>query len=254
MKKILLLLTLLFFPFIKIYGQVNIEKYKNLLNANRTSGNISLYIYARTGNTDIQQINAEGLLNYSSETFHTILIAKGDYGWKKGDEFSNNALLHLRYIHNLSNIINPELFTQIDYNKKRKLIFRYLFGGGIRITLIKNKKTNFVYGTSYMFEHENLNLDKFAKHPKTTYNNRWNNYFSYSNKISKTARISVIIYAQPMFKNFSDIRLLGENHLSVAISEKFSVSLDFSLRYDSIPPDDIKSVDTNSKVGLTLNL
>jgi len=254
MKIFQIIIIFLFAVFYQITAQVNIEKYNNIQNRFGYTGNISFYLSAKTGNTDIQQFGIDGRLNYSAKTFYTFVIAQGEYGWKKGEEFSNNALLHLRYIHNVSELINPEAFAQINYNKKRKLLFRSLFGGGIRVTLIKKSESNFVFGSSYMYEHENLDIPLSAAHPQNTNNHRWNNYLSYSNSFSKNARISIVIYAQPKFSDFNDTRILSENHLGVILTEKFSLSINFSLRYDSKPPDNIKNLDTNTKVGLTIKL
>ena len=250
-----LLTFVLFILFsVSITAQVNIEKYNSLLNKTGPSGNISFYLSAKTGNTDIQQFSADGRFNYTTKTFYTFLIAQGEYGWKKGEEFSNNALLHLRYIHNTCELVNPEAFSQINYNKKRKLLFRSLVGGGIRISLTKNSEMSFVYGTSYMYEYEKLDLTSSSEHPNFTKHHRWNNYLSYSNSITKNTRLSVVVYAQPRFDDFSDVRILSENHLAVTLTKKLSLSLNFSLRYDSKPPDGIKNLDTNTKFGLTVKL
>ena len=252
--KYLLTLVLIILSFSYISAQVNIEKYNNLLNKTGTSGNVSFYLSAKTGNTDIQQFSADGRFNYTAKTFYTFLIAQGEYGWKKGEEFSNNALLHLRYIHNTAGTVNPEAFTQINYNKKRKLLFRSLIGGGVRIALTKNSNMNFIYGTSYMFEYEKLDLPSSSKHPISTNHHRWNNYLSYSNSITKNSRLSVVVYVQPRFDDFTDTRILSENHFAVTLTEKLSLSLNISLRYDSKPPDGIKNLDTNTKFGLSIKL
>jgi putative salt-induced outer membrane protein YdiY len=235
-------------------AQVNIEKYNNLINKIGSSGSISFYLSAKTGNTDIQQFGIDGRFNYTAKTFYTFLVGQGEYGWKNKEEFSNNALLHLRYIHNTGDVFNPEVFYQINYNKKRKLLFRSLFGGGVRIILSKNSETSFIYGTSYMYEYEDLDLDNSAKHPTVTNHHRWNNYLSYSNSISKNARLSIVVYAQPRFDDFGDIRILSENHLGVELLKTLSLSVNFSLRYDSKPPDGIKDLDTSTKVGLSVKL
>jgi putative salt-induced outer membrane protein YdiY len=63
-----------------------------------------------------------------------------------------------------------------------------------------------------------------------------------------------VVYAQPRFSNFNDVRILSENHLGVVLTEKLSLSINFALMYDSEPPDGIKNLDTNTKLGLTIKL
>ncbi|MCW8848835.1 MAG: DUF481 domain-containing protein [Melioribacteraceae bacterium] len=231
-------------------AQVNIEKYNNLNSTNGLNGNLSFYISSKTGNTDIQEFEIDGRINLKGDKYYSFLIGQGEYGWNKGKEYSNNALLHFRYIREINYIFNPEFFSQINYNKSRLLLFRSLAGIGLRTTLISDSNSNFTYGTAYMYEYENLDIDKRNK----TYHHRWSNYISYSALLSKTSRLSIVIYAQPRFDDFSDIRMLSENHLGVGLTDKLSLSINFSLMYYSEPPIDVKKLDTNTKVGLTIKL
>lgn len=254
MKKYISITILSLVFHVQIGAQINIEKFSDLSENIGSSGKVSFYLSAKTGNTDIQQFGADGRLNYTEENYSTFLVGKGEYGWNKGKEFSNNALLHLRYIRKNSKFLNPEVFGQINYNKKRLLLFRSLVGGGVRITLTKDSLKSLVFGTSYMFEHENLDLDDISEHPNLTNHHRWNNYLSFSNSFSQNARLSIVIYAQPRFSDFNDVRILSENHLGVVLTEKLSLSINFALMYDSRPPDGIKNLDTNTKFGFTIKL
>ncbi len=246
------ILSLVFY--VQIGAQINIEKFSDLSDNIGSSGKVSFYLSAKTGNTDIQQFEADGRLNYSGETYSTFLVGKGEYGWNKGKEFSNNALLHLRYIRKYSKFLSPEVFGQINYNKKRMLLFRSLLGGGVRITLTKDSLKSLVFGTSYMFELENLDLRDNSEHPNLTNHHRWNNYLSFSNSFSQNTRLSIVIYAQPRFSDFNDVRILSENHLGVVLTEKLSLSINFALMYDSRAPDGIKNLDTKTKFGFTIKL
>jgi hypothetical protein len=231
-------------------AQVNIEKYNNLNSKNGLNGNLSFYISSKTGNTDIQEFEIDGRINLKGDNYYSFLIGQGEYGWNKGKEYSNNALLHFRYIRELNDIFNPEFFSQINYNKSRLLLFRSLAGIGLRTTIISDTNSNFTYGTAYMYEYENLDIAKRNK----TYHHRWSNYISYSALLSKTSRLSIVVYAQPRFDDFSDIRMLSENHLGVGLTDKLSLSINFSLLYYSKPPIDVKKLDTNTKVGLSIKL
>jgi hypothetical protein len=233
------------------YAQVNIERYNNLNSLSGLMGNVSFYISSKTGNTDIQEFEIDGRVNYKGENFYSFLIAQGEYGWNKGKEYSNNALLHLRHLQDLEGVVDPELFAQINYDKSNLLLFRSLFGAGLRLSLISDTLANLDYGTSYMYEYEDIDLPETADHPSKTKHHRWSNYLSYSNNVSKNSRISVVIYAQPRLDNFTDVRFLSENHLKVGLTDKLSLSVSFSIRFDSKPPDGVKDTDTNTKVGFT---
>ncbi len=235
-----------------ISAQVNIEKYNSINYQNGFWGNLSLYLSAKTGNTDIQEFGTDGRINYKGENFYSFLIGQGEYGWNKGREYSNNALVHFRFILNSNRIMKPEVFSQINYNKKQLLLFRSLGGGGVRITIVSDSIQDFTFGTSYMYEYEKLDLPLEAIHSNITNSHRWSNYLSYSNKLSSNSRISIVVYAQPRFDNFSDIRILSENNFSVGLTKTLALSIQFSLRYDSKPPDNVKALDTSTKVGFSV--
>ena len=60
-------------------------------------------------------------------------------------------------------------------------------------------------------------------------------------------------YIQPRCADFKDIRILTETVLQVELSKHVSLTVPFSMRYDSEPPDDIRSLDTSLGTGLVLN-
>lgn len=246
-----LTLLLLLISVSKAIGQINIEKYNNLKSTTNLNGTLSFYASAKTGNTDVQEFGMDGRVNYRGNNFYSLLIGQGEYGWNKGIEYSNNALLHLRYIREFDSIINTELFGQINYNKSRLLLFRSLTGGGLRINFISDSLTHFTFGSAYMFEHEKLDLQSNSIHKSNTNHHRWSNYFSFSQMLTNNSRFSIVIYAQPRIDKFTDLRILSENHLGVGLTDKLSVSINFSLRYDSKPPDGVKDFDTNTKLGLS---
>lgn len=252
MQKLIIILFFCLAPV--LYSQVNIEKYNNLNNSEGLSGNLSFYASAKTGNTDIQEFGIDGRTNYEDENYYTFLIGKGEYGWNKGSEYSNNALLHYRYIRNIYKNVNPEVFAQIDYNKSRLLLLRTLGGGGFRIEIISDSTSSLTFGSAYMYEYEKLDLTNISNHPIEVNHHRWSNYISYSSQLSNNTRVSIVVYAQPRFNNFNDLRVLSENHLGVKLTEELSLSVNFSLRYDSRPPDGVKDLDTNSKIGFTIKL
>jgi Protein of unknown function, DUF481 len=251
--KLFIIPILLYLSVISL-AQVNIEKYNNLNDDFGIKGSISLYASVRTGNTDIQEFGLDGRVKFKGKQFYSFLIGQGEYGWNKGEEYSNNALLHFRYLRELNKIFKPEFFAQINYNKSRLLLFRSLAGVGLRFDLISDSLNQLTFGSAYMYEFENLDLVQSSKQTEKTYHHRWSNYLSFSSSITSNTRLAIVVYAQPRFDNFNDLRILSENHLSVGLTDKLSLSLNFSLRYDSKPPEGIKDLDTNTKLGFTINL
>lgn len=236
------------------FAQVNIEKYNNLNTSVKSIKKVTFNFSAKTGNTDIQELGIDARLNYKGENYYSIIVGQGSYGWKNGTQYSNNALLHFRYLHELHKFYYPEFFSQINYDKSRLLQLRTLVGAGLRFSIISDSISNLNYGASYMFEYEKLDLPKYSEHLNKTNDHRWNNYLSYSNIISSNSRVSFAVYYQPRFDKFNDFRILSENYIGVEISETLVLSLSFNLRYDSLPPDKIKNLDTVTITGITVNL
>ncbi len=253
MEKFVSKILFLLFVSSSMFAQVNIEKHRKTETDLGFSGLANISISAKTGNKDIQEIDLEGRIDYQAEKFYAFAVAQGEYGWQGGKEFSNQALLHLRYVHNLNKQIKLEVFTQIDYNKARLLLFRSLGGIGLRFNLIKSKVSSLSYGIAGMTEHEKYDLPETAIHPVTTSVFRISNYLAYRLRLNGNASIASVIYYQPKADEFKDSRILSENSLHVKISKRVGLSVEFNLRYDRKPPDGKKALDTKTKFGFSIS-
>ena len=236
-----------------LFGQVNTEKYRNIEDSLGFSGLIKLDASIQTGNTDIQELGSEILLDYKKPASTILLILNGDYGWNNGKQFSDEALAHLRFVKALNQNLKFEIFTQMNYDKSLLLLFRALGGAGLRVKLLETKKSALWFGSAYMLEYERYSAPRRFIDKKKILSNRWSNYLSYNLSIQKNVNISSVIYYQPRFDLWKDTRILTENSLIVNLSGSFSLSVDFDLRYDRFTPAGIKEVDTKSKVGFIFN-
>jgi len=229
-----------------IWSQVNIEKYRRDQTVQGFSGSAELDISINTGNKDLQVVGAEGYLDYKVVDSYTFIVFQGDYGWKSGKEFSNEALVHLRYIYTINELIKLEVFTQFDYNKLRLLLHRILGGTGIRLRVFHTENSIFSFGTAYMLEKEKFDISDEQYYTS----HRWSNYIAYKLNISENSLLALVIYFQPKIDEWKDFRILNENNLIVDISKSFSLSVGFNLRYDNDLIPDIKNFDTKTKIGL----
>ncbi len=252
MKKGLAGLLIFFLVSIDLSAQVNIEKHRKVKMEPGFSGLANIGISAKTGNKDIQEIDLEGRVDYQSDKFYAFAVAQGEYGWQGGKQFSNQALFHLRYVYSLTGTVKLEIFSQIDYNKARLLLFRSLGGAGLRFNLIKSEVSSLNYGLAGMIEHEKYDLPVTAVHPVQTTVFRISNYLAYRLKLNGNASVASVVYYQPEAIEFGDYRILSENSLHVKITDRFGLSVEFNLRYDRLPPDGKKALDTNTKVGFTI--
>jgi hypothetical protein len=249
--KITLLLLFIFSQI--LYSQVNTERYRYIEDSLGFSGIIKLDASIRTGNTDIQEIGSEILLDYKKPESTILFIMNGDYGWNKGQQFSNEALAHLRYVQALNESLKFEVFAQVNYDKSLLLLFRSLGGAGLRFKLFETKHSMLWFGSAYMLEYERYSEPRRFIEKKKILANRWSNYLSYNLRIQKNVSISSVIYYQPRFNLWRDTRILSENSLIVNLSGSFSLFVNFKLRYDRFTPVSIKKVDTRTKFGFIYN-
>ena len=249
-----LLLNSIFYLILPTYtiAQVNIEKLRETKDAQGLSGYVELDISSKSGNVDITKIYLENRLNYMWEYMNAFFVVQGDFGWKDKERFSNEALAHLRHQFRVKTNLQPEFFIQVDYNKKRLLSFRGLIGSGLRLGLYIKEKNELWLGSAFMFEHESLDLDEKGTHEKVINIIRWSNYISTKLDFNNQIHLAWTAYIQPYINNFKDIRILSDTDLIIEIRKNFALATGFRIRYDSRPPDNIKSIDTALKTGLVL--
>lgn len=237
---------------INILAQVNTEKYRTPDEKVGFSGFLEISGTVKTGNSEKTEAGIDGRVDWKTIGSTTFLVFESDYEWVNGRRSSDEGLLHLRHVRNLVNDLSLEAFGQVNYDKKILIKNRELVGAGIRYKLFDFEKSDIAVGTAYMFEHENYDLSKSVTHPAEVRVSRWSNYISFYLQFNPYVTFGGVIYYQPMFSNFSDYRLLNENSLMVRLTEVFSLSVNFKLRHDSIPPDGIKKTDTETNFGLTI--
>lgn len=235
------------------FSQINTEKYRNSNDSTGFSTSVDVDFSANTGNVDFQQFGAGGRLNYNWGESYTFLVFKGALGWTNGKQYSNDALVHLRNVNTLNEVLQLELFTQLDYNKKRLLNVRELIGAGLRYKIFSDEFMKFRLALAYMYEIEKYDLQINSIHPANRYANRMSSYITFEIKIQENLGITSITYYQPEISMFDDYRVLSDNSLSVALGKVIDLNINFSLRFDSNPPDNIEDLDTATKVGITFN-
>ena len=234
-----------------IFAQVNTERFREDEDTAGFSGYIDLEGIVATGNTDFQLISLGSSLNYNWGNDYTFIVADVGYGWENGNAFADQALAHLRHVITTGDLLQIELFTQFDNNKKRLLEARVLLGGGLRFRILNTEHFVFRLGTAYMFENERYDLPSNSVHPNTTSLNRFSSYVTFRYKLNKLLSFISTTYYQPNITDFIDYKLFSENVLIIDTGEILDLFLRFNLRFDSRPPDTVKDFDTFSRIGFS---
>lgn len=248
----LILLTLFACGPTRLQAQVNIEETRRSDAENGFSTTATLSFSSRTGNVELTTLGGQLRTDFIQREARSFLLARGDLGWKDSDRFSNEGLIHARYTRRISGKLHFEIFSQFNYDKSRLLDSRFLGGGGVRIGVIDNTQITLSVGSAGMVEYERYDLPAGASHPGEATVSRWSNYINLKAAFSGNGSLVWIIYAQPRFDRFEDVRILSEATLAAGLSATVSLSVTARIRYDRDPPDGIEDLDTIILSGLRL--
>ena len=252
MKRFILLIIIVILSYCSfIFSQVNTERFREDEDSVGFSGYIDLEGILATGNTDFQLMSLGSRLNYNWGDDYTFIIADGGYGWENGNSFVDQVFAHLRHVITTGDLLQIELFTQFDNNKKRLLEARELLGGGLRFRILKTDHFKFRLGTAYMFETERYDLPENSLHQQTTSFHRFTSYVTFKYQLNKLLSFISTTYYQPRFADFNDYKLFSENAFLIDTGEVLDLFIKFNLRYDSRPPDTVKKFDTFSRIGFS---
>lgn len=179
-----------------------------------------------TNTAYISKKNSYSLINYINYT------ALGE------KEASHTGYAHFRINLSRQKPVSTELFTQYQYDIGRGLEARWLAGTGLRIKLIEDENTTFIFGPGIMYEYENwqspLENQKFrkAKLIKST------NYLSLRKKITTFIDFNSIAYYQTGYDKIMEgfrHRISGEINLSINVTNKLSLATSFNCTFENRP-------------------
>lgn len=236
------------------FSQVNTEKFRISTDSLGLSLRSDIDFTLMAGNTDFAFLGTNTRFNYNWGTDYTFLIVNGGFGINKGEGFFSQALLHLRNVNSLNDVISLEEFIQYDNNKQILLQHRGLAGAGLRIKFIENDEIIARLGPSVFFEHESYNLGSGAKHKKEINTARLNLYATSLFKLQSDISFLTIVYLQPKFDEFSDLKILFDSALNINLGKAVDFVTKLQMRYDSLPADGIEKFDLITKLGLATNL
>jgi hypothetical protein len=233
-------------------AQVNIERLRRTDLPAGFAGQAGLDFTLRAGNVDLLLLVPSARIDHRAERWIAFVLGQGDFGWRGGERFSSQALGHIRVGRHLSPRLTLEVFSQIDYDRPRRLTLRWLVGTGPRIHLVAREGWRVALGTAWMFEHEELDLPPEAAHPRETRSHRWSNYLTAAVRAGERLAAAGTVYAQPRFDDMQDIRLLGDARVAVQLVGTLSLQVSGALRWDGRPPDETEKLDLSVRTGVSV--
>ena len=236
-------------------AQINIETLRRLDSKPGWYNDIALSLTYQSGNTDLLRFKSSLRSDYWFDRYHTFGIVTFQQGKQGGKLYTDKGFIHLRGARSIIKHLGVEMFLQKQFNESILLRDRNLAGGGIRISVLKqrtntkNTGLNLYLGIGSMWENEAIN-DKQHGEVETNII-RSTNYVSATWRIDKRFTVVITGYYQPYIQRFSDFRVISESRLEFHVTKTASINTRLNLRYDSEPPTGVEAHDLEIVNGLS---
>jgi len=231
-------------------AQVNVEALRQDDPPLGRSGTFGGDLTLRTGNVDLVQLNLNARLYRVTESVRTLMVGNGGLGLQGGTRFASSGLLHYRRTYRYNDLISPEWYGQLNYDRPQLLDFRAVAGGGARTSFASGEWGDFGMGIALFLEYERLDLLDTAVHANETTVVRGSYFLTLRLVLNDDVVITSTTYLQPAVADLGDLRTLANFQLATSVTDELDLTVSFDLRYDSRPPDDISALDTSLRTGL----
>lgn len=197
---------------------------------------------------DVEQVFSANLgahIQYKSPSNLYFLL--GDYAFLKGSDkkYIDNTFFHFRYNHKFTSTLRGEAFTQLQNNKITKIDTRFLVGLGPRIKFKTDEKWNVYLGILAMYEYEKELTERGHIHRDF----RNSTYFSFTFKPNDIVKLSSTTFYQPLLRNPGDFRILNQEDLTLAVTQRLSVVLAWNYVFDRYPVEGVPESNFTFKTG-----
>tara|TARA_B100001121_G_scaffold265659_1_gene247809 strand:+ start:3388 stop:4125 length:738 start_codon:yes stop_codon:yes gene_type:complete len=213
-----------------IFGQVNIEQYRNDTGSleKKYHQHINITSSIKRSTVSLYSIGLKYFKPFYLTNAKGFFISKINYGESNGSEYLNDTFYHLRIISSKTIFkVIPEAFLQYENNEFSLTSQRYLAGIGVRYQY--GETTN---GTSIINEwyQESSGIGRLN-------NWRLSQYIKFRFKFNKTNKIDSTIYIQPSIIDFSNIRYYSENTYISQITDAISYNSSLTAKFFSKSSD-----------------
>ena len=181
----------------------------------------------------VQIVNVNLNAHVEYKTPKSLYLFIGNYNFLKGggETLSDNLFYHLRYNYKINKWLRWEAFTQLQQNNVTGIALRLLAGTGPRFKISLNKQLAFYAATAAMYEYEKEQTTPPVYH----HNIRSSSYISFTYKPVENTELTGTLFYQPLYKKFSDYRILNEINLKFKIIKHYSFIAGWYYLYDSAP-------------------
>ena len=211
-----------------------------------------LFSYSDNDGAYLLQVGSSLATQWKTKDFNSILYFIGNVNLARSQaqDFRNSWFFHLRYNQKLSELWRIEGFLQSQNNELLSINARNLAGAGIRLKFISTLNVKAYLGNSYMYEVEES--DAFNL---TFYNHRNSSYLSLSVRLAEgKLDLTNTLYYQPLYRDFSNYRILQQLKTEVPITKKLKFSGLFNYFLNSTTPAGNSEYSSDLSLGLTFEI
>lgn len=241
--KYLFILLLLLTPFSSLAQVVNIEGDRGD-KSKGSHGAIESSLFLQRGNVQVFQYQASIRLDFVGDTHHGLIIGSTSHGENQDSTFQNESYSHLRMTSMWWGYAGTEVFTQFQKDDFKLLTLRQLTGCGLRFTFLEDMVA---IGAGGMTDFE-----KIKDTNQKALDVRGTSYIKIGKEWSKDIKGQLIAYFQPLFSDFSDYRILTTGSIEFQLNNIFSIVNEVTYNYDTRPPENVVSEDTQLKIKLKI--
>jgi len=196
--------------------------------------------------------SADAHLQYKTSNDQGIWMILGNINFLKVEKsrFLSDGLLHLRYNKKINEWLRWEFFGQFQNNEVTQIDSRLLFGTGPRFKLAKAKTFKMYAASLFMYEREKEATEPVIRHSDF----RSSSYISFTWLPRDYLELISTSYFQPLFKKFSDYRILNQLAFKIKATPHFSLALKWNYLHDRFPAGTAPKTTYNFLTGFTYDL
>ncbi|MCW9031710.1 MAG: DUF481 domain-containing protein [Gammaproteobacteria bacterium] len=222
-------------------------------NQNTFTAALDLSVSGSSGNSDTSKAALNTQVNWISDKSINLALLGYQYGESNNVRSVNKAFVHYRYIRQINNAFDWEVFGQLEKNEFTRLSYRGLLGTGIRYSLAKSEQHRAFFGFGGFHVKEETEVTAGLTDDGVEEYTRANFYLLSKYNVKPAISFSNAIYYQPRFNTMSDYRALLESKFDFKINEDLSFRLSLDIEHDSDPSQSIKETDISYMTGLIVN-
>jgi hypothetical protein len=233
---------------------VNIEARRLRTDSVRLVTDMALaFLLNSTNGKTLTTVRGNVISQWKSKNYKHLILAAANYDFAQADkdDFVNSMFVHLRYNYKVNPWLRWEAFMQGQTNEPLGINYRHLVGTGPRFKIRIGPHADIYIGSLAMYEYERT----IPPTIETKSDLRWSNYLSLNIHIPKVnGSLISTYYYQPLFKDFTDYRVMNDTRLDLNITAAWRVYTRFTFLHDSQPPTGIRRNALNLEQGFGFTL